>query len=204
MYQQEFSLNTDSIFILVPINTLADTQLTITNPMPVSCLIHSTIENTVQWLTINPETLTIQANDSGLITFEFNTNGLGIGNYSTVASLDAGSAGLHTVFVSLQVYDPSAIAESNETNLRVLASPNPFSEIILFQIDKSGPEPFVLEIRNNTSQMVYSRMVKPDENQVLIDWNGRTPDGKICTKGAYFYSISRNGKTISGGKILKQ
>ncbi|NOU46580.1 MAG: S8 family serine peptidase [Bacteroidales bacterium] len=204
VYQQEFAINTDSIFILVPINTLADTQLKITNPMPVSCLIHSTIENTVQWITMNPETLTIQANDSGLITFEFNTNGLSVGNYTTVAILDAGAAGLHTVFVSLQVYDPSAIAESNETNIQVFVSPNPFSEIILFQIDKSGSGPFVLEIRNNAGQIVYSRLVKQVENRVLIDWNGCTPNGKICAEGAYFYSISRNGKTISGGRILKQ
>jgi hypothetical protein len=204
VYQPEIVLNTDSIFILIPINKLSDSLLKITNPTPAACLVHSTIENPVNWLTIDPETMTIPANDSSLLTLNLNTNGLNVGNYTALISLDAGAAGVQQVFVSLQVYDPSAIDESNEINLRIVVSPNPFSDNILFQIDKSGTEHFVLEIRNNAGQIVYNLLVKPVGNQVLIDWNGHTQDGNICAEAAYFYSISRNGELISGGKILKQ
>lgn len=204
VYQPEIILNTDSISMILINNTLTDSVLQISNPTPVSIFIHLSIENGHDWLLLDPDTSTIYANDTKTIKLRFNTNGLPIGNYSANISIDAGEAGVKNVLITMQVYDPSEIYETHESDLHILCSPNPFTEHIQFQITQSGFEPLIFEIRNNMGQMVYSHSVHPVTSSFSFGWTGNNQEGKACANGTYFYTVIRNGKAISGGKILKQ
>jgi predicted secreted protein len=204
VYQPEIVLNTDSISMILIVNTLTDTSLQISNPAPVSNFIRLTTDSANDWLMINPDTVTIAANESSIINLKFNTGGLAVGNYAAEISIDATEGENKNVIVSMQVYDPSAIQESHKAGIQIQSSPNPFTEYTQFKIRQAGFDPFLFEIRNKLGQLVFSQAVHPVEHQFNISWSGNNQEGNSCANGTYFYSVIRHGKVISSGKILKQ
>jgi hypothetical protein len=200
VYIPEIQVPTDHLSMILPVDSINDTTISIVNPMPVAAFIEFSSENGSSWLTTEPDTISIAANESVDLQIHINTNGLLKGNYTESANINAGIAGFYAINIELQVYDPSALNESQDKPKTVTTSPNPFQNSLVFEFPYyiSDAE---LHITNSEGQLVYVKHLSGIS--ASFEWDGRTNTGKSCTSGIYQYSIGQNGKILAVGSFVK-
>ncbi len=205
VYQPEISLSTDSLLLVIPINTpLRDTSVFIKNLALAPNFIQITNELPVNWLSFDSDTLTVAANDSSQVILYIDSEGLEVGDYTALLMFDAGLAGIHSLTISMQACNPPGIDESQSSALIVSASPNPFTEQIQFEFDQTDFETFDFSISDSKGQVVFRQKTQSKQNKSAIIWNGKTKNGKHCAAGVYYYSITKDGINLGNGKIVKR
>jgi hypothetical protein len=170
--------------------------------MPVGAFIELSSLNGSSWLTFEPDTITIGANESIDLQLHINTNGLLKGNYTETVNINAGIAGLYPINIGLQVYDPSAVSENPSRSNTITVSPNPFISKVVFEFSTQNNSAAELVIVNSKGQQVYTKNLSSIAES--FEWNGKSNSGKVCSSGVYQYTITQNGKIMASGSLIKR
>jgi hypothetical protein len=91
-----------------------------------------------------------------------------------------------------------------ESSIRIVASPNPFSEAIDFNIFGSKNETKTMYIFNAEGKLI-STLQRPgviDINNLSFRWDGKNLNGRIAPSGVYYAKIMSSG-AVSTLKIIK-
>jgi hypothetical protein len=202
VYNPEIQPATDHLSLILPVDTVSDSLIHIFNPMPVGAFIELSSLNGSSWLTFEPDTITIGANESIDLQLHINTNGLLKGNYTETVNINAGIAGLYPINIGLQVYDPSAVSENPSRSNTITVSPNPFISKVVFEFSTQNNSAAELVIVNSKGQQVYTKNLSSIAES--FEWNGKSNSGKVCSSGVYQYTITQNGKIMASGSLIKR
>ncbi|MDO8549588.1 MAG: choice-of-anchor B family protein [Ignavibacteria bacterium] len=192
-----------------------DTNITLTSLDYVPDIGHGEIginPNTdLPWLTLNPESGSIQAGNSDLITATFNSKNLEKNNsysgYIVVYSNDPDEP-VRSIPVLLNTVEPMNTEEENNIPQEFSLGqnyPNPFNPNTIIPFNITQTENVRLKIYNIIGQEIRTLINNTlSPGNYKFSWDGKDSNRMNVTSGVYFYSLEQSNKKITRKMILSR
>ncbi len=163
------------------------------------------------WLTLNPESGSIQAGNSDLITATFNSENLEKDNlylgYIVIYSNDPDEP-VRSIPVLLNTGEPMDVEGENIVPQEFSLGqnyPNPFNPSTIIPFSVTQTENVKLKIYNIIGQEIRTLINKTlSSGNYQINWDSKENNGRNVTSGVYFYSLEQGNKKITRKMILSR
>jgi len=163
------------------------------------------------WLTLNPESGSIQAGNSDLITATFNSENLEKNNiysgYIVIYSNDPDEP-VRSIPVLLNTTEPTHAEEENNIPHEFSLGnnyPNPFNPSTVIPFSVIQTENVKLKVYNIIGQEIRTLINKTlSPGNYSVNWDSKDNNGKNVTSGVYFYSLEQGNEKITMKMILNR
>lgn len=198
-------VETDTITFNLLENQEFTSDLTVSNKGFGELHFQISIDGEPVWISVEPDSGTIQGGDSLIVVIHLNSIGVEPGEYQAEISFDTDHGQQHTTVVKLNVLRLFVgLDERNASEFSVNVSPNPFSTSIVFSIVNPLRKPFYIQITD-----IHGRLVKEMVSSMAADskfewsWNGDDTSGTVNNSKVYFYRVFTDSE-IRTGKLIQQ
>ncbi len=198
-------LSVSAVHDTLEAGTADDYPLTISNGAASGPALDFTVTESpaVDWLSLAPETGSVEAGSSMEVMLNFDAAGLSEGTYNCdleIASNDAANP-LIVVTVTMEVDPPTGIETERLPDVFALSQnyPNPFNPSTTIEYQLPVSSEVVVTVYNLLGQPVrvlHSNGVSAGYHQVV--WNGKDNRGEAVSSGIYVYRLS--AVPIGGGQ----
>ncbi|HPR16979.1 MAG TPA: agmatine deiminase family protein [Candidatus Cloacimonadota bacterium] len=197
----ELIIDPDSIHIELSQNQIAVSQLKLSNGGELE--LHFNISEFLQWLELDCSGGTITGGDSIIIALEFDTNGLGAGEYSGVIAIsDNWEENLVPVTLTVTGLGNNEVVGNAIGWLSCY--PNPFNPETTISFSVTQSSVFAtLEIFNIKGQKVKTLMeCQVSAGDFNCIWKGRDDNDKRVSSGTYIARLKLDGEETATRKIM--
>ena len=157
-----------------------------------------TVEDDPDWLTLSKTEGSLPGGQSDNIELVFNSSGLDTGYYYSMLYIEQEDGGVNTVPVQMHVYTDVGIDDYFKQVADVTVYPNPFSDVVKFEVNSKYGDEIVIEIFDRSSKIVFEQSMNSNSNKTEFSWSDQQ-----LKPGLYFYKIRIGKSGIVTGKILK-
>ena len=157
-----------------------------------------TVEDDPEWLTLSNVEGSLPGGQSDNIELVFNSAGLDTGYYYSTLYIEQEDGEVNAIPVQMHVYSDVGIDDYFQRNDDVTVYPNPFSDVINFEIKSKYGDQLTIEIFDRSGKIVYVQSMDSNSNKTEFSWS----DEKL-RPGLYFYKVRIGNSGIVTGKILK-
>jgi hypothetical protein len=189
------SLDKDSIFEDVLINTQSFSSLTLSNTGGDTIYYSISVDGDPDWLELSQYEGSLPSLEWNEISLSFYADGLDTGLYYTTLEISASNISTRYLPVTMHVYNNVGIQNQRINDPVVSIFPNPFSSLVTFNLKGRTGSQYRIEIFNESGKQVLAKTMTLKDTNQSFDWHSEYP-------GIYYYRILSNGVNITSGKLV--
>ncbi len=157
-----------------------------------------TVEDDPEWLTLSKTEGSLTGGQSDNIELVFNSAGLDTGYYYSTLYIEQEDGAVNAVPVQMHVYSDVGIDDNFQRNADVTVYPNPFSDVVKFEINSKYGDQLTIEIFDRSGKIVFEQSLNSNAKKTEFSWSDQQ-----LRPGLYFYKVRIGNSGIATGKILK-
>jgi hypothetical protein len=195
----DMSINKDSIYVELLINSTASDTLKIANTGSDTLFYQITIADQPEWINLNQYMSMLLESEYDEIVLSFNNIGMDTGDYHCEMIINAIGLEPDTIPVTMHVFTDVGIREINHLVSDTRVYPNPFSSAGI-QIELNAKEKGILQIDliDPTGKTVLSQ-----SESLNIGFNRFELDDTGWPKGVYIYRLLYDGIPFKAGQLIR-